>query len=102
MLKSRIYIPLLILFMAGLTLVEPVLANKFETIGGGVSGMSHEKYQMLQNVAGGAGLFFILLGLISLVPQLRGASELKVPEVTGATSVFLFVVAGILLLIYSI
>ncbi len=37
---------------------EPALANKFETIGGGVSGSNYKKIQMLKMVSWYAGLFF--------------------------------------------
>jgi hypothetical protein len=56
---------LLVVFLALLT--EPALANKFETIGGGVSGSSGIKREWLQKfflVVGGASLLGALLAVV--------------------------------------
>lgn len=47
--------------------VEPALANKFETIGGGVSGSVHIKREWLitfLNIAGGISLFGAVLAIV--------------------------------------
>ena len=46
--------------------VDPVMANKFETISGGVNGMDWEKIMLLKDIGLYAGvfLFFSLLALI--------------------------------------
>ncbi|MCB1802362.1 MAG: hypothetical protein KDI82_11795 [Gammaproteobacteria bacterium] len=47
--------------------VEPALANKFETIGGGVSGSLHIKREWLitfLNIAGGISLFSAVLAVV--------------------------------------
>ncbi len=43
--------------------IEPALANKFETIGGGVSGMDKEKIELLQTISLYAGGFFFFLAI---------------------------------------
>ena len=93
---TRYYPALICLLLALLALAEPALANKFTTIGGGVSGTDREKLQLLQIFAGIFGLFFIFLGFISMVPQFRGLSMLKVPEVTFGTSIGI-IIFGLLL-----
>ncbi len=60
----------LVLALLGLLSVDPALANKFETIGGGVAGSSGFKREWLQNfflVVGGVSLLTALLAL--LVPH---------------------------------
>ncbi len=59
-----------LLAVALVLLVEPALANKFETIGGGLSGSSGIKREWLQKfflVVGGASLLGALLAV--LVPH---------------------------------
>jgi hypothetical protein len=56
---------LLVVFLA--LLIEPALANKFETIGGGVSGSSGIKREWLQKfflVIGGASLLGAVLAVV--------------------------------------
>lgn len=62
-----------LLFMSLVTLVAPEIsyANKFATIGGGVSGISHEKMAILKQIAAYTGTFFILLGVLSIVTKDR-------------------------------
>ena len=62
--------PVLVLALLGLLFVDPALANKFETIGGGVSGSSGFKREWLRTfflVVGGVSLLTALLAL--LVPH---------------------------------
>lgn len=54
-----------------LTLGDTVLANKFTTIGGGVSGASHEKLDILKNIGAYSGLFFLFLGLMGILTRRR-------------------------------
>lgn len=65
---------LLILFalmLAAILLPEMALANKFTTIGGGVSGEEMLKLGILKQIAAYAGLFFILLGTLGLLTRSR-------------------------------
>jgi hypothetical protein len=58
----------------GLMLLEPALANKFETIGGGLSGSTRVKTEWLQGffwVAGGISLLSALLAMF--VPHRNAA-----------------------------
>ena len=60
--------PLLLLLLVGL---EPALANKFETIGGGVSGLSLEKMQVLKQISFYSGCFLLFLGVLVLLSRNR-------------------------------
>ena len=63
---------LLWLLLLTLTIgLEPALANKFETIGGGVSGLSHEKLMLLQRIVTYAGGFLLFLGVLALLTRKR-------------------------------
>mgnify|MGYP006921590503 FL=1 len=54
-----------------LTLGDTVLANKFTTIGGGVSGASHEKLDILKKIGAYSGLLFLFLGLMGILTRRR-------------------------------
>lgn len=66
--RLLISIPLLLLLLVGL---EPALANKFETIGGGVSGLSREKVQTLKQISLYGGCFLLFLGVLALLARNR-------------------------------
>jgi len=58
--------PFLVVLLV-LVISDDVLASRFSTIAGGVSGSDYEKTKQLKNVALGAGLFFMPLSLLLLV-----------------------------------
>lgn len=66
--RSIILLPLVLL---GILLPELLLANKFETIGGGVSGLSREKIQLLKQVVYYSGGFLVFLGAMALITRNR-------------------------------
>lgn len=67
--RYSVYLVLfLMLFCAG---ADPLFANKFETISGGVSGMDREKVRLLKNISLYAGGFLIFLALLALVTRNR-------------------------------
>ncbi|MCP4289000.1 MAG: hypothetical protein GY792_32035 [Gammaproteobacteria bacterium] len=51
--------------------VDPVLANKFETISGGVSGMDREKIRLLKDISLYAGSFLIFLAMAAMLTRNR-------------------------------
>ena len=51
--------------------VDPVMANKFETISGGVNGMDWEKIMLLKDISLYAGVFLIFLALLALATRNR-------------------------------
>jgi len=92
--------------LLALLFTEPVYANKFETIGGGVSGANASKLSILKEIALYAGGFIIFLGLASLITRNRFEgligvrSKKKRFELVLVTPILLIVVGGILLLIH--
>lgn len=66
-----------LLCMALLFFTEPLLANKFETIGGGVQGTTKVKVEYLQMIAYVAGGIFLVSGVLSVVLHDRNAQTLN-------------------------
>lgn len=60
-----------------LLFVEPLLANKFETIGGGISGSSRVKIEYLQIIAFVAGGIFLIAGILAIVLHDKNAQTLN-------------------------
>ena len=60
----------------GLLLLEPSLAgNKFETIGGGISGSSQAKLQFVRPISSGFGILFLIGAILSLTPFIHKSAE---------------------------
>jgi hypothetical protein len=78
----RVAILLLFAIFISIALFDPALAgNKFTKIGGGVSGSSSDKIELLKSMRGIFGGFLILLGVIAFAT--RGRFEGLVGMVTG-------------------
>jgi hypothetical protein len=78
---------------------DPVLANKFETISGGVNGMNREKIELLKTISLYAGGFLLFLSLLALVTRKRfegfiGYSSRSGGSSTTLTGVAILTVAG--------
>ncbi len=56
---------------------EPSLANKFETIGGGIQGSTKVKVEYLQIIAYVAGGIFLVAGVLSILLHDRNAQTLN-------------------------
>ena len=54
-----------------LALIDLAEANKFETIGGGVSGVGRHKVAQLKDIAAWAGGFLMILGGLALLGRSR-------------------------------
>ncbi len=65
--RQTIFFSFLLLCMV----LEPAFANKFETIGGGVSGLSREKIELMKQISLYAGGFFLFLGVVMLLTRNR-------------------------------
>lgn len=84
---------------------ETALANKFETIGGGVSGMNQEKIAVLQQISAIAGTFFIFLGVVSFLTRNRFESLAalntgKLSDSVNVAPIILTILGGILIGLY--
>ena len=86
---SRIVALMLFLFISICLFIDPALANKFETIGGGVSGSTQIKLEYLKIIAlVFGGVFLVACDIIArLVPS---RSEMPLGVVTGLIGAPLF------------
>ncbi len=80
------------LLLAGLFFCEPLLANKFETIGGGVQGSTKIKVEYLQIVAYVAAGFFTVSGVLAIVLRNKNAQTLSY-TMWRSSAVILFLLA---------
>ena len=92
---------LLLLLVWGL---EPALANKFETIGGGVSGLSRDKLDLLKQISLYTGSFFVFLGVVALLTRKRfegfiGYSAGANSEIAIKGAAFMTILGTLLILI---
>lgn len=55
----------------------PLLANKFETIGGGVSGSTRVKVEYLQIIAYATGAIFLIAGILAIVLKNKNSQTLN-------------------------
>lgn len=60
-----------------LALADPVLANKFETIGSGVQGSSQIKTAYLQIIAYVVGALFLIAGVLAILLKDKNALSLN-------------------------
>jgi hypothetical protein len=65
------------LLLIGLLLCEPLLAGKFETIGGGVQGSAKLKIEFLKGIAYVAGGIFFISGVLSILLRNKNAQTLS-------------------------
>ena len=71
---------------------EPSLANKFETIGGGVQGSNKLKIEYMQVIAYVAGVTFLVAGILSILLHDRNALTLNY-TMWKSSSVFFFLLS---------
>lgn len=64
---SRAFDAIIVMLVLSLVAVEPALANKFETISGGVSGSFRIKREWLQGFLAVAGGVFLLLAVLAVI-----------------------------------
>lgn len=97
----RITFFLLFTILISIAIFDPALAgNKFTKIGGGVSGSSSDKIELLKSMRGIFGGFLILLGIIAFAT--RGRFEGLVGMVTGKGFEAVTVVPIILIILGSL
>jgi hypothetical protein len=92
-LKSDNTLFTILLLILLLTMMDPVLANKFSTIGGGVSGSSEIKIEFLKIAAYVVAAVFILFGILSVVQRNQNAQTLN--YTMWKSSATIFIVLGI-------
>ncbi|MCU7797838.1 MAG: hypothetical protein KZQ73_01050 [Candidatus Thiodiazotropha sp. (ex Semelilucina semeliformis)] len=67
---------------------EPALANKFETIGGGVQGSTKVKIEYLQVIAYVAGGIFITAGVLAILLHNKNAQTLNYTMWKSSSALF--------------
>ncbi|MCP3665100.1 MAG: hypothetical protein GY696_21815 [Gammaproteobacteria bacterium] len=96
-LSFSVFAVIVLVFLLGM---EPALANKFETIGGGVGGIDREKLVLLKQISLILGGFLALLGILALLTKGRfegviGMSSGKKNEAAMMVPVVLIVLGGV-------
>ena len=88
----------LILWIALLALCfsEPLLANKFETIGGGVQGQTKMKIDFLRVFAFVASGVFLLAGILSIALHDKNAQTLNYTMWKASSALFFLLSIGAL------
>ncbi|MCU7905400.1 MAG: hypothetical protein KZQ76_05965 [Candidatus Thiodiazotropha sp. (ex Epidulcina cf. delphinae)] len=73
---------------------EPLLANKFETIGGGVQGSTKIKIEYLQIIAYVAGGIFLISGILAIVLHDKNALTLNYTMWKSSSAMFFILSVG--------
>ena len=68
---------LLFIFTLTICYLEPAMANKFETIGSGVSGSSNVKIEYLKGIAIVAGIIMFIAATLAVVTRNRNTLTLN-------------------------
>lgn len=106
MLKANaLFVSLLVVLTTLSLFSEPLFANKFTTIGGGVSGDRGEKIAVLKTVSVIAGNFFILLGILALLTRNRFEGFIAVysgskKDAVIRVPIILIILGSVLVLLY--
>jgi hypothetical protein len=74
---TRLYSAVSWLLLLGLLFCEPLLAGKFETIGGGVQGSNQLKVEFLKAIAYVAGGIFFISGVLTILLRNKNAQTLS-------------------------
>ncbi len=82
------------LLVTGMLVCEPLLANKFETIGGGVQGSTQIKVEYLQVVAYITGGIFLASGILAIVLHDKNASTLNYTMWKPSSAIFFLLSVG--------
>ncbi len=97
--KTRLarLLPLLFWFMLlVLCFSEPLLANKFETIGGGVQGHTGMKVDFLRVFAYVASAIFLVAGILSIALHDKNAQTLNYTMWKASSAIFFLLSIGAL------
>ena len=74
--------------------IEPTLANKFETIGSGVSGSAKIKIEYLKTIAFVVGAILFIAGILSVITRDKNALALN--YTMWKASAFIFILLSFL------
>ncbi|MEJ2453662.1 MAG: hypothetical protein P8103_05840 [Candidatus Thiodiazotropha sp.] len=82
------------LLLAGMLVCEPLLANKFETIGGGVQGSTQIKTEYLQVIAYITGGIFLAAGVLAILLHDKNAQTLNYTMWKPSSALFFLLSIG--------
>ncbi|MCG7899415.1 MAG: hypothetical protein JAY99_03700 [Candidatus Thiodiazotropha lotti] len=85
---------LFVLVFALLTLSDPAMANKFETIGGGVQGSTKIKVEYLITIAYVASAIFMIAGILAIALHNRNAQTLNYTMWKSSAAMFFILSIG--------
>ncbi|MCG8489942.1 MAG: hypothetical protein AB2551_07370 [Candidatus Thiodiazotropha sp.] len=83
-----------ILVFALLMLSDPLMANKFETIGGGVQGSTKIKVEYLKTIAYVASGIFLIAGILAIALHNRNAQTLNYTMWKSSAAMFFILSIG--------
>lgn len=84
------------IILLALCFSEPLLANKFETIGGGVQGQTKVKIDFLRVFAFVASGVFLLAGILSIVTHDKNSQTLNYTMWKASATLFFLLSIGAL------
>lgn len=93
---SRLLPLILWIILLALCVSEPLLANKFETIGGGVQGQTKMKIDFLRVFAYVASGVFLIAGILSIVTHDKNAQTLNYTMWKASAAIFFLLSIGAL------
>ncbi|MGD8908491.1 MAG: hypothetical protein PVF13_09070 [Chromatiales bacterium] len=93
---ARLYSVAPWLILTGLFFSEPLLANKFETIGGGVQGSTQLKVEYLQAIAYIASGIFFSSGILTILLRNKNAHALSYTMWKPSAAIFFLLSVGAL------
>lgn len=94
MLSKRIYCLLLISLTSLLGYLEPALANKFETIGSGVSGSPEIKLEYLRIFMYSVSLIMLAAGALSIMTRDKNTQSLNYTMWRSSSLMFFLLALG--------
>jgi hypothetical protein len=83
-----------VLLIVLMTLSDPILANKFETIGGGVQGTTKVKIEYLQVIAYVASGIFLIAGILAVALHNKNSQTLNYTMWKSSAAMFFLLSLG--------
>jgi hypothetical protein len=95
--KSKLaatFLPIIWIALIMLLFSDPLLANKFETIGGGVQGSNKLKIEFLEVIAYVVGGIFLVAGVLAIALHNHNAQTLNYTMWKSSAALFFILGAG--------
>jgi hypothetical protein len=95
--KSKLaatFLPIILIVLIMLLSSDPLLANKFETIGGGVQGSDKLKIEFLEIIAYVIGGIFLIAGILAIALHNNNAQTLNYTMWKSSAALFFILGTG--------